>query len=85
MSNKSILTNMLCCLNDWTRSIGNGCCVDAIYLEYSEAFAKIEHIGIREKLLYWITSFLEDRKYSLKIDSSYDDFVEYLRALSSDL
>ncbi|KAG5879097.1 hypothetical protein JTB14_017667 [Gonioctena quinquepunctata] len=33
ISNKSISSNMLCCLNDWTKSIDNGCCVDVIYLD----------------------------------------------------
>ncbi|KAG5892171.1 hypothetical protein JTB14_026409 [Gonioctena quinquepunctata] len=54
MSNKSILSNMLCCLNDWTKIIDNCCCVDVKYLDFSKAFdkvpkqqliAKTEHVG----------------------------------------
>lgn len=39
-SNKSILTNMLCYLFGWTRSIDKGCCVEVIYLDFSKAFAE---------------------------------------------
>ena len=73
---KSVQSNLLCCLSDWTRDIDLGRPVDIFYLDFSKAFDKIpkrrllhklQHLDIRGKLLGWIDSFLSDRTFRVKV------------------
>lgn len=65
---RSVTTNMLHCLNDWTRSLDLCKQTDVVYLDFSSAFDKVphkrllhklHHQGIRGKLLRWIGNYLE--------------------------
>ena len=67
----SCVSQLLECLNDWTLSFDNNTPEDIIYLDFAKAFDtvphhrllyKLEHYGIRGKLLNWLQSFLTDRK-----------------------
>ena len=67
---KSVITNLLCCLNDWTRSVDLNLPVDVLYLDFARAFDKVpinrllfklEHLGIRGKLLRWFENYLTNR------------------------
>ncbi|CAG4996198.1 unnamed protein product [Parnassius apollo] len=57
---RSIITNMLQCVNEWVSNHDNGLPTDVIYLDYEKAFdrvplrrliCKLKHFGIRGKLL----------------------------------
>lgn len=78
-SGRSVVTNLLCCLNDWTAEVDMGQDIDIIYLDFSKAFDKVprerllkklNRIGIRGQLLNWISAFLSERKFSVRIQSS---------------
>ena len=73
---RSITTNLLTCLRDWTYALDKGTPIDVIYLDFSKAFDKVPtrrlcyklyHMGIRGKLLRWIEAFLTNRNYRVKI------------------
>ena len=64
---------MLDCLEE-------GANLDAIYLEYAEAFDKCDHsilklklekAGIKDKLKEWLHSFVTGRKQKIKVENKY--------------
>lgn len=82
---KSIQSNLLCCLSDWTRETDRGNSVDVLYLDFSKAFdrvprrhllLKLEHVGIRGALLKWIESFLSDRNFRVKVGGSFSELMQ---------
>lgn len=73
---RSVLTNLLTCINDWTSSVDNKEPVDVLYLDFSRAFdrvptrrllGKLEHCGVRGKLLGWIRDFLLSRTFVVRV------------------
>lgn len=73
---RSVVTNLLTCVNDWTKRTDRGEPVDIIYLDFEKAFDrvplrqllhKLEHSGIRGRLLSWITAFLSERSFRVRI------------------
>ena len=76
---KSINTNLLTSLADWTRALDTGDTVDVVYFDFSKAFDrvpkrrllfKLDHYGIRGNFLRWIDSFLTDRSFRIRIGNS---------------
>ena len=71
MSGRSCLTNLLDFMEEVTRELDNGNCVDVVYLDFSKAFDKVPHRrllsmlkahGITGKVLKWVSSWLSDRR-----------------------
>nr|VZI26358.1 unnamed protein product [Spirometra erinaceieuropaei] len=67
---RSCVTNLLYCLEHWTRAVDRGDMVHAIYIDFKKAFDSVPHhrllyklsrAGVRGKLLMWIRSFLIGR------------------------
>ena len=57
---KSIQTNLLCCLSEWTKELDVRNTIDVLYLGYSKTFDRVpryrlvltlRHLGIRGNLL----------------------------------
>ena len=64
MPGRSVITNLLQCVQDWTYAIDRGDPVYVIYLDFSKAFDrvpknrllyKLNHVGIRVSLLAWLS------------------------------
>lgn len=73
---RSITSNLLLCLEDWTKDLDVGRPVDVVYLDFSKAFDKVphrrllhklQHLGIRGKLLAWIEAYLTGRTFQTRI------------------
>jgi hypothetical protein len=73
---KSIQSNLLACLADWTREVDNGNSVDVLYLDFSKAFdrvpkrrliSKLQHLRISGNLL----AFLSERTFCVRVGESY--------------
>ena len=84
MSKRSCLTNLLQYLEDITRLIDEGNCVDAIYLDFAKAFDKVPHqrllakvkaAGIEGTVLSWIASWLKDRKQRVVLNGTYSSWA----------
>ncbi|KAJ3662053.1 hypothetical protein Zmor_006420 [Zophobas morio] len=84
---RSVSSNLLCSLNDWSRELDSGNPVDVIYFDFSKAFDKVptrrllhklESVGIRGSLLRWIQGFLSYRTFRVKIGSSFSSQREVL-------
>jgi ribonuclease P/MRP protein subunit RPP40 len=76
MPGKSITSNLLCCLSDWTKLLHLGRPLDVVYFDFAKAFDrvprklllfKLQHIGIRGSLFYWLDAFLSDRTFKVKV------------------
>ena len=70
-SKSSCTTQLLECLNDWTKDYDDAHQTDIIYLDFQKAFdsvphqrllRKLEQHGIKGRVLSWISSFLTDRR-----------------------
>ena len=77
MPKRSTTTNLLECLDDWTTNHDNSEPTDVIYLDYEKAFDKVphsllllklEHYGVRGKLLTLIADTLNNRHYQVRVN-----------------
>lgn len=77
---RSTTSNLLTCLNDWTKNFDQRVPTDVIYLDFSKAFDRVpkrrllyvlDHYGIRGHLLSWLSSFLSDRCFFVRVGSSH--------------
>ncbi|BHF73127.1 hypothetical protein SprV_0401620300 [Sparganum proliferum] len=85
---RSCLSNLLACLEIWTRDLEEGFEVDVLYIDFRKAFDTVPHqrllhkvssIGIRGDLLNWIRAFLVGRKQRVCIG---DDVSEWVNVTS---
>jgi len=79
VSNKSTVSNLIHCLDDWTRNVDNAVQTDVIYLDYSKCFDSVVHskllyklqrYGFTEDAFLWIQNFLLGRKQHVKVGNS---------------
>ena len=72
----SCVTQLLECLQDWTKNYDNKIGTDIVYLDFSKAFDKVPHnrlchklyqAGIRGQVLSWLKSFLSHRKQRVQL------------------
>jgi hypothetical protein len=75
---RSVLTNLLSCVNSWTKSIDEGIPVDVVFLDFAKAFDRVSHkkllykldqIGVKGNIKLWIADFLKDRKFFVRVVS----------------
>jgi hypothetical protein len=77
---RSVLTNLLSCVNSWTKSIDEGVPVDVVYLDFAKAFDRVSHkkllykldqIGVKGNIKLWIADFLKDRKFFVRVGNEF--------------
>ncbi|BHF69458.1 hypothetical protein SprV_0301250300 [Sparganum proliferum] len=77
--NRSCLSSLLLSTEQWTRALDEDGRVDVIYTDFKKAFDSVPHkrlicklseIGIRGRLLTWITDFLTERSQTVCIEAS---------------
>ena len=76
---RSCQSNILSCMEDWTRAVDENDSVDVIYFDYEKAFDKVSHkllleklkwYGIKGKVWEWIKQFLTGRVQRVKIGNA---------------
>ena len=76
---RSCLTNLLETLEQWTKILDEGDCIDVAYLDFRKAFDlvshkqllfKMEKYGISGQVLEWVKAFLSDRSQRVVIRGS---------------
>lgn len=76
---RSTLTNLMYCVDAWTKAWDLGLPVDVLYLDFSRAFDrvphrrllhKLQHLGIRGRILAWIEAFLSNRSFRVRVDKT---------------
>ena len=79
---RSCETQLITTLNDFSDCLNNSGQMDAVLLDFSKAFDKVDHeillskcdkIGIQGPLHGWITSFLDNRQQYVMVDGSLSD------------
>jgi hypothetical protein len=79
LRNRSTQTQLLECLNNWTEQVDKNDYVDVLYIDIAKAFDTVDHsiliqklrcMGIRGKLLRWITMFLSHRTQVVKVGNT---------------
>jgi hypothetical protein len=82
---RSCLTNLLLTRNSWTKNVDDGTEVDAIYLDFSKAFDRVDHsilllklatYGVHGALLSWLKCYLSQRTIAVRISGTISDSIE---------
>ena len=80
ISRFSTNTNLLECTFDWFIALSHANATDVLYIDFSKAFdsivfskliAKLSYLGIRGKLLAWISAFLHNRSQYVVVENNY--------------
>ena len=84
---RNCITQLLLCLEEWTKLLEQGHAFDVVYTDFAKAFDSVPHqrllvklrnVGIRGKVLNWIESFLTGRKQSVILEgkqSKWEDVI----------
>ena len=82
---RSCQTNVMLCLERWTRMLDDGGSVDVAYFDYSKAFDKVSHklllvklraYGIDGKLLSWLEAWLTNRKQRVVVGNAQSPWLD---------
>ena len=82
---KSLISNLLGCLSDWTLNMDHSCATNVIYLDFARAFdevsikrllLKFECFGVRWKLSQWIDAYLSNRYFCVGVGNSLSEKVD---------
>ena len=85
MSNKSTVTNLVEMLNHITAKLDMGSCIDLLCIDFAKAFDSVSHdkllyklyaYGIRGNVLNWISGFLKNRTFKVKVNNSFSDIFD---------
>ncbi|CAH8497539.1 unnamed protein product, partial [Schistosoma bovis] len=81
----SCITNLLTAVDRWTSILDCKGKVDVIYLDFSKAFDKVNHLclinklkrlGIRPPLIDWLTSYLKNRHFKVRVNFTLSQAME---------
>ena len=84
---KNCITQLLVCMEEWSRLVEEGKAFDVIYTDFAKAFdsvahkrliAKLDAIGIKGDVLLWINSFLNGRTQCVNVDGFLSDWKEVM-------
>jgi hypothetical protein len=84
---RSVETNLLHCLKDWSSLLDEGKAVDVVYLDFSKAFDKVptdlllqklDACGIRGLLHGWVADFLKGRKFRVRVGDGLSDMFDVI-------
>nr|CAD2209245.1 unnamed protein product [Meloidogyne enterolobii] len=79
IKNRSTTTQLITTLEDWYDAIMGKKNIDCVYIDFKKAFDSVPHdlllnklykIGIRGKILTWISCFLSNRTFRVKINNT---------------
>ena len=87
---RDCITQLVLCLDDWTRTIENGDAFDIIYTDFAKAFdsvahvrllRKLESIGIKGDILNWIKTFLNGRTQRVNVDGKLSKWTKVISGI----
>ena len=78
--NRNCMSNLLTCLEKWTKLLENGDPIDVVYTDFAKAFDRVPHqrllqkmksLGIVGNTLNWVKSFLSGRRQRVRVENQY--------------
>ncbi len=84
LSNKSVESQLLECLNYWSKCMKDRKSVDIAYLDFAKAFDSVSHsklmiklsgYGISGALKSWICAFLSNRQQRVVVKNSFSEYI----------
>ena len=87
---RNCITQLLICIEDWTNMVENGESFDIIYTDFSKAFdsvahqrllLKLENVGIKGDLLYWIRTFLTRRTQCVNVNGITSSWIDVISGI----
>ena len=84
------MLQLLRVIDEWTDILGDGGCVDVIYMDFQKAFdtvphrrllTKLSNYGIKWKVLDWIKIFPTNRKQRMVLNDAFLKWVEVLSGI----
>ena len=87
VAGRNCITQLLVCLDDWTRVMESSEEFDVIYTDFSKAFdsvaherllVKLQNNGIKGDLLQWIRSFLSGRPQCVNVNGILSDWKDII-------
>ena len=85
LPNKSTVTCLIECFEDWTSALDSNLNIDIIFFDIHRAFDFVDHdrllsklskLGISGNTWHWLKNFLSDRKFKIKINNTYSDMSQ---------
>ena len=82
---RSCQTNIMLCMERWTRMLDDGSSIDVAYFDYSKAFDKVSHrllllklkaYGIEGKLLVWLEAWLAKRRQRVVVGDAKSPWLD---------
>jgi hypothetical protein len=77
MGGRSTLLQLLKVLDKWTSVLDEGGVLNAVYMDFMQAFDKVPHTrllvkmkvnGLSEKICIWVQAFLSERKQCVQVN-----------------
>ena len=87
---RNCITQLLICIEAWTKMIEDGKSFDVIYTDFSKAFdsvpherlfVKMESLGIKGDILNWIKSFLRGRTQCVNVDGAFSSWRKVISGI----
>ena len=84
---RSCITQLLECLDDWTEMLDSGESIDVIYMDYAKAFDKVAHMrlmkklrgyGVNVQIRNWIQNFLSERRQKVVVNGEESEWAHVL-------
>jgi hypothetical protein len=89
--NRSCMTQLLCVMEDWTKWLDSGNCIDTIFLDFQKAFDSVPHerllskltsYGIKGNIANWIQNLLTiNRQQRVIVEGEKSDWAEVLSGI----
>ena len=85
ISGRSTVLQLLCVLEDWTKSLDEGGEIDVIFMDFMKAFDKVPHrrliykmkkYGLSDKICSWVNDFLSNRKQRVKVNGEFSTWKD---------
>ena len=87
---RNCITQLLVCMEEWTRRMENNLSFDVIYTDFSKAFDSVPHVrlfrkiramGIEGDVLKWIKSFLSGRTQCVNVEGTLSSWRDVLSGI----
>ena len=88
--NRSCMTQLLCVMEDWTKWLDSGKCIDTIFLDFQKAFDSVPHerlqaklaaYGILGKTANWIRNFLTNRRQRVVVENGKSEWANVISGI----